>query len=71
MLIFLDRSRRGPDPYIRWKVGLFLAGAVLGLVGMATERNWLVMTAIGVLGVGVALRFLPASDEAEEAEADD
>lgn len=69
MLIFLDRSRRGPDPWVGWKVGLFCAGAALGLVGMAAAERWLVFAAMGVLAVGVGLRFLPPSDE--EAEADD
>lgn len=71
MLIFVDRTRRGPDPWVEWKVGLFLLGAVLGLVGMALGRSWLVLTAIGVLLVGVALKFLPdRSDEPEEPGAD-
>jgi len=33
------------------------AGLVLGVAGMATERRWLVLVAIGVLAIAFLLRF--------------
>lgn len=54
----LDRRRRA-GVWLEWKVRLFTVGAVLAVAGMAMEEDWLVWTAIGVLGAGFILRFLP------------
>ncbi|MBI4540039.1 MAG: hypothetical protein HY704_11090 [Gemmatimonadetes bacterium] len=56
-MILLDRSRRGPDRYLTWKVRAFWLGAVLGVLGMFLESVWLTAPAILVLLVGVFLRF--------------
>lgn len=56
--IFADRSRRGPDPFLDWKVRLFFAGAVAALLGMAFDSRWLVGAAIALLALGFLLRFL-------------
>ena len=66
-LLFADRSRRGPDPYLGWKVRLFLAGAVVALVAMARESSWLMGVAVLFLGAGFLLRFLPQPDDEDEA----
>lgn len=58
-MIFLDRSRRGEDPHLEWKIVLFWVGAVLALAGMAMDRPVLVTVAIVVLVVGFLLRFPP------------
>ena len=58
-----SRERRGPDPYQHWKTLLFAIGAALGLAGIFTERDWLILVAIAVLAVGVALRWLPRPGE--------
>ena len=58
-MIFLDRSRKGDDPYLDWKVRLFLAGAVVALWGMARAVSWLVLVGILILLAGASLRFLP------------
>ena len=58
-----SRERSGrDDPYLLWKVRLFVIGAVLALVGMAFVMRWLVWVGIGVLVVALLLRFLPARD---------
>ena len=67
-LLFADRSRRGPDPYLDWKVRLFLAGAVVALVGMARESSWIVGVAVALLAAGFLLRFVPAADEERDGE---
>ncbi len=61
--IFLDRSRKGPDPYLDWKVRFFFVGALVGVVGMARETGWLIWVAVGILIAGFFLRFLPAREE--------
>ena len=50
------------DPYLLWKVRLFVIGAALALVGMALVMRWLVWAGIGILVVALLLRFLPARD---------
>lgn len=67
-LLFADRSDRGPDPYLDWKVRLFVAGAVAAVVGMAREWPWLLGVAVLLLGAGFLLRFLPAEGGEEDEE---
>jgi hypothetical protein len=43
---------------------VFVIGAVLLLIGMATDRIWLVLVAAGVLAAGLVLRFIPRSRDA-------
>jgi Flp pilus assembly protein TadB len=52
-----DRARRGEDHYLGRKMLLFLAGAVLAMVGMAAGQDWLVYLAMAVLAVGIILRL--------------
>jgi hypothetical protein len=61
-VIFLSRKKKGPDPYLEWKVRLFSGGAVLALVGLGLESSLLVGLAILILLVGVGLRFLPGGE---------
>jgi hypothetical protein len=55
----VDRSRRGGDPYLKWKVRLFAVGATLGLAGIFLDIRGLIWAAIVVLVVGFLVRFLP------------
>ncbi len=56
-------------PHLEWRIRIFGAGAILGLVGMWAGAPWLVNVAIGVLGIGVVFRLLsrrshpPAEDD--------
>lgn len=63
-------SRKPPgesDPYLQWKVRLFMLGAVIAAAGMTTEISWLVWAGVAVLAVGLGLRFLPKrSDENQQ-----
>lgn len=62
-MVFLRRTRRGPDPHQAIKSLAFAVGAVLALTGIAIERNWLVTAAIVVLGVTlVVTRILRGRD---------
>lgn len=58
-----DRSRDRPTSYLTWRVRLMGAGAVLALVGMYYDSPWMIWIAIGVLVVGLLMRFLPTGDE--------
>ena len=68
--MFVDRGRRGPGANLAWRVRLLGLGAVLAMVGISTEREWLVNVALGVLILGFGLRFVGARNGAGEA-ADD
>ena len=68
--MFLDRDRTA-GKYLEWKVRTFSVAAVVALVAMALESRWLTAVAIGVLVVGLLLRFLPGEPEELEAAEDD
>lgn len=53
-----SRESHGPDPFLQWKIVIFIIGAVVGLAGVATENRWLVGIGIVVLISGMLLRAL-------------
>ena len=63
VLVFTRRSP-GTGAHLQWRVRLFAAGALLAVFGMAINTRWLVWVAMGLLGVGFFLRFLPAPEDA-------
>ena len=65
-MIFLDRSRRGKDPYLKLKMALFWMGAALALLGIGLESPLLVNVAIAVLLGGFLLRFLSSSSASSD-----
>ena len=62
--MFRPSRKRGPGSgdHLFWRVGLLGAGALLGLVGMGSPHGWLVWVGIGVLVVGLLIRFLPRGE---------
>ena len=57
--VFLSkRPRSSPDRLLPVKLATLVVGVVLGLAGMRTGSSLLVSLAIGVVLVGVFLRFL-------------
>lgn len=58
--MFVDRRKRGPGANLAWRVRLLGLGAVLAMVGISTEREWLINVALGVLILGFGLRFVGA-----------
>jgi hypothetical protein len=52
-----SRDKRGPDRFLNLKVAVFCLGAGIAFVGIIAQ-TWLINVAIGVLLIGVALRFL-------------
>jgi membrane protein implicated in regulation of membrane protease activity len=57
MIFRPDRSRRGADPAIGYKMLIFVVGAVAGIAGIALEMDWLIIIALLVLLCGLVLRF--------------
>jgi hypothetical protein len=70
MGLFFDRSRRA-GRYLEWKVRLFTLGAVLAVVGMATDQTWMTWAATAVLVTGMLLRFLPGGREREDVDTEE
>ena len=55
-----SRNRSGGgDPFVVWKVRLFGVGAALALSGIGFEVSWVVWAGVGVLAIGLFLRFIP------------
>lgn len=50
-MVFLRRSRAGPDPHLQFKIFIFAVSAGLALTGIAFDIGWLVNVAIGLLVV--------------------
>lgn len=59
--MFIDRSRRDDDPWLNFKVGVFVAGAALAAAGIYFDSRWLIWVAIAVLLLGFAVRFIDRS----------
>lgn len=51
------RRRAGPDRFLYARTAAFFLGAGFFFGGVATGRDWAVLAAVGVLLVGLALRF--------------
>ncbi len=70
MLFALFRRTRGQTAgrtaLLEWRIGVFFAGAVLGLAGIFLEISWLVTGALFVLLGGFALRALPVRDSGSQ-----
>ena len=58
MGIFLDRRPRSRR-FLVWKMRIFAVAAVIALVGMYLDNPYVTGTALALLLVGVALRFVP------------
>lgn len=56
--VFIDRSPRGKDPWLNFKVGAFVAGAGIAGAGIYFGIRWLIWVAIAVLLLGYAVRFV-------------
>lgn len=72
MSFFTQTRASGPGRFLQWKVRLFAVAAVMLLIGMAREIDWLVAAAIAILAVAFVLRFFEKEPEtAGEEEFDD
>lgn len=70
----LFRARRAgvSGAHLEWRVGLFAAGATLGLAGIRMEERWLTGAAIVVLAAGALVQLVTRPrDHDSRAEADD
>lgn len=62
----IDRSPDRPVRHLVWRARLLALGAILGLTGMATERDWIINVAIAVLVGGFALRYWPSDEGSDD-----
>jgi hypothetical protein len=54
----LDRRRQaGDDDWLGHKMMVFLVGSLFGVLGMATDRAWMIYVAMVLLAAGLLLRF--------------
>jgi hypothetical protein len=57
------RPSREPGPRsagtLHQRMALFAVGAIVGLAGIASGTPWILYLAVGILAVGVLLRFGP------------
>ncbi len=67
----VDPSPQLPAPNLEWRVRLFGAGAILGVVGMWADQGWLVNVAIAVLLLAFLLRFRADRDETSQDDVDE
>jgi hypothetical protein len=69
------RRRSGPDRFLYAKLAAFFLGAGFFFAGVLTGRDWAVLVAVGVLIVGLGLRFMdrrePDGAGEEEAEGEE
>ena len=59
MIFRPSREKRGSDPFLIAKIAIFVLGATVALIGIATNTDWVITVAIAILLVGFILRFLP------------
>ena len=70
-MLLADRDPDREVRHLRWRVRLFGAGAVVGLVGIYLDASWVVWAAVAILVLGFGLRFLPEKPEKEDPEKED
>jgi hypothetical protein len=58
--MFFRRGVSGDDdPWVTEKIWVFTVGALVAMVGMLLDNNWLMGAAALLLLAGVVLRFVP------------
>ena len=60
-MLFRARRGGGSGANLEWRVGLFAAGATLGLAGIWLEERWLTGAAIFVLAAGALVQLVPST----------
>ena len=60
--------RRGDtyDDRLPAKIASFTVGALLAIVGMILQNDWVVGAAAVVLAAGILIRFAPRPDDADD-----
>lgn len=59
-MLFRVRRHGVSGAHLEWRVGLFAAGATLGLAGIRLEERWLTGAAIVVLAAGALVQLVPS-----------
>ena len=69
MSLFIDRRPRSRR-FLVWKTRIFAVAAVIALVGMYLNNPYVTGSALVLLLVGVALRFVPERKETGPADSE-
>lgn len=64
-MVFLRRTQSESDPWLREKTWIFIAGAVVALVGMLSDTGWVVVIGAAILLSGILIRFLPRDERGD------
>lgn len=64
--MFVNRSRHRSARHLPYKTALLVVGGATGLVGMLLDIGWMVVLAMGIVGAGFLLRFLPGPKETDD-----
>ena len=64
--MFFRRGVSGEDAWLQAKIWLFSIGAMVALLGMGLENDWLIGAAGIILLIGFVLRFFDRGGEEEE-----
>lgn len=64
--MFFRREGREDDDRLTEKIALFTVGALLALVGMILQNDWVVGVAALVLAGGIFIRFAPRRDPPDD-----
>jgi hypothetical protein len=57
--VFFRRGVADDDPWLREKLWIFGAGAIVVLIGMGLESGWVLGLGGLLLAAGIVLRFVP------------
>ncbi len=63
--MFFRRTTRD-DPRLPAKIALFTVGALVAIIGMILENDWVIAAAAVILLAGIALRFVGRPDNEED-----
>ncbi|MEJ2503349.1 MAG: hypothetical protein P8177_08560 [Gemmatimonadota bacterium] len=64
--MFFRRGVSENDRFLQAKLWIFGAGAIVALIGMGLQNDWLIGIAGLILAAGIALRFLEGSSSKEK-----
>jgi general stress protein CsbA len=68
-----DREPRGEDPFLLVKLAIFVVAAIIAVIGIGAENEWVVFVAIVILAVGFVLGLIGkrAREKARDASSSD
>ena len=65
--MLISRQPRRRDRHLWWKAGLLVAGAILLVIGVESQRRWMMAIGMAALVMAFVLRFLRQKEGDEKA----